>query len=77
MKIEDFTKTFNRRIRTKKKQFGIAKIATIISLNALDILDKCEYPTGCDIVPSGQDILIEFALSPLQQTLDKKTITIK
>ena len=78
--MENLTKILIRNIRTKNTQSDLANVAKIISLKAPDIFDKCEYPTGYDIVPSGQDKLVEqkeFELNPLQQTLDKKTTIIK
>ena len=72
--------TIEDQIRDEKLQYDIIREAAKISALSLDILDKYEYLTGEEILPSNQQQIIErakFTDSPLGKAFKKQTKTIK
>ena len=72
--------TLEDQIRDEKLQYDInreaAKISTLASLK----IDKYEYLTGEEILPSNQQQIIEqakFTYSPLGKAFEKQTKTIE
>ena len=72
--------TINDKIRGEKQQYDINKEATKISLLSLGKIDKFEYHTGKEILPSDRSRILEqskFTYSPLAKALEKQTKAIK
>ena len=72
--------TINNKIRGEKQQYDINKEATKISLWSLGKIDKFEYHTGKEILPSDRSRILEqskFTYSPLAKALEKQTKVIK
>ena len=72
--------TINNKIRGEKQQYDINKEATKISLLSLGKIDKFEYHTGKEILPSDRSRILEqskFTYSPLAKALEKQTKVIK
>ena len=72
--------TINDQIRDEKRQYDInrkaAKIPALLSSN----IDKYEYLTGKEMLPSNQKQIIEqakFTYSPLGKAFEKQTKTIE
>ena len=53
--------TINDQIRDGKLQYDIDREAAKISVLSSDKIDKCEYLTGEEILPSNQQQIIEQA----------------
>ena len=73
MAIED-------QIRDEKLQYHINREAAKISALSSGKIDKHEYPTGEEILPSDQQQIIEqakFTYSPLEKAFEKQTKTIE
>ena len=73
MSIED-------QIRDHKLQYDINREAAKISALSSGKIDKYEYLTGKEILPSNQQQIIEqarFTYSPLGKAFQEQTITIK
>ena len=67
-------------IRDKKLQYDINRKATDISALSSGKIDKYEYLTGKDILPSNQQQIIEqarFTYSPLGKAFEKQIKTIE
>ena len=67
-------------IRDEKLQYNINREAAKISALSSGKIDKYEYLTGEDILPSNQQQIIEqakFTYSPLGKAFEKQTKTIK
>ena len=67
-------------IRDEKLQFDINRETANISALSLGKIDKYEYLTGEEILPSNQQQVIEqakFTYSPLEKAFEKQTKTIK
>ena len=67
-------------IRDEKLQYDINREAAKISALSLGKIDKYEYLTGEEILPSNQQQIIEqtkFTYSPLRKAFEKQTKTIK
>ena len=67
-------------IRDEKLQYDINRKATIISALSSNKIDKYEYLTGEEILPSNQQQIIEqakFTYSPLGKAFEKQTKTIE
>ena len=72
--------TINDQIKDEKLQYNINREAAEISALSSDKLDKYEYLTGEDILPSTQQQIIEqtkFTYSPLGKAFDKQIKTIE
>ena len=72
--------TINNKIRGEIQQYDINKEATKISLLSLGKIDKFEYHTGKEILPSDRSRILEqskFTYSPLAKALEKQTKAIK
>ena len=72
--------TIKDQIRDEKLQYDINREAVKISALSSDKIDKYEYLTGEDILPSNQQQIIEqtkFTYSPLGKAFEKRTKTIK
>ena len=72
--------TIEDRIRDEKQQYGIKKEAAKISALSSGKIDKYEYLTGEEILPSNQQQIIEqakFTYSSLGKAFEKQTKTIK
>ena len=70
--------TIDDKIRDEKFQYGINKGAAKISALSSGKIDKYEYLTGEEILPSNQSRIIErakFANSPLGKAYEKQTKT--
>ena len=68
----------NDRIRDEKLQSDINRKAAEISAVSLGKIDKYEYLTGNEILPSNQQQIIEqakFTYSPSGKTFEKQTKT--
>ena len=66
--------TIEDQIRDEKLQYGINREATKISALSSGKLDKYEYLTGEEILPSNQQQIIQqakFNYSPLGKALEK------
>ena len=72
--------TIEDQIRDEKLQYDINREATKISALSSGKIDKYEYLTGEDILPSNQQQIIEqakFTFSPLGKAFEKQIKTIK
>ena len=68
------------KIRDKKLQYNINRGAAKISALSSGRIDKYEYLTGEEILPSNQQQVIQqakFTCSPLGKAFEKQTKTIK
>ena len=71
--------TIEDRIRDEKLQYDINREAAKRSALSSDKIDKYEYRTGKEILPSNQQQIIEqtkFTYSPLGKAFEKQTKTI-
>ena len=67
--------TIDDKIKTGKLQYNINKEAAKISALSSDKIDKYEYYTGEEILPSDQSGIMEqakFTYSPLGKAFQKK-----
>ena len=74
------TMTINDQIRDEKLQSNINRKAAEISALSSGKIDKYEYLTGKDILPSNQQQIIEqakFTYSPLGKAFEKQIKTIE
>ena len=72
--------TIEDQIRDEKLQYDINSEAAIISALSSGKIDKYEYLTGEEILPSNQQQIIEqakFTYSPLGKAFEKQTKTIE
>ena len=72
--------TINDQIRDEKLQCDINRKAAEISALSSGKIDKYEYLTGKDILPSNQQQIIEqarFTYSPLGKAFEKQIKTIE
>ena len=72
--------TINDQIRDEKLQYDINRKAAEISALSSGKIDKYEYLTGKEILPSNQKQIIEqakFTYSPLGKAFEKQTKTIE
>ena len=72
--------TINDQIRDEKLQYDINREAAKISVLSSRKIDKYEFLTGEDILPSNQQQLIEqvrFTYSPLGKVFQKQIKTIE
>ena len=72
--------TFEDQIRDEKLQYHINREVPKISALSSDKIDKYEYVTGKEILPSNQQQIIEqakFTYSPLGKAFQKQTKTIE
>ena len=72
--------TIDDQIRDEKLQYDINRKAAEISALSSGKIDKYEYLTGKDILPSNQQQIIEqakFTYSPLGKAFENQTKTIK
>ena len=72
--------TIEDRIKDEKLRYDINRQAAKISVLSSAKLDKYEYLTGVEILPSNQQQIIEqtkFTYSPLGKAFEKQTKTIK
>ena len=72
--------TIENQIKDEKLQYDINREAAKISALSSGKLDKYEYLTGEEILPSNQQQIIqqaEFAYSPLGKAFEKQTKTIE
>ena len=72
--------TINDQIRDEKLQYDINREAARISALSSGKIQKYEYLTGEDILPSNQQQIIEqakFTYSPLGKAFEKQIKTIK
>ena len=72
--------TIKDQIRDEKLQYDINREAAKISALSAGKIDKYEYLTGEETLPSNQQQIIEqakFTYSPLGKALEKQTKTIK
>ena len=72
--------TIEDKIRDAKIQYNINREAAKISALSSGKIDKYEYRTGEEILPSNQQQIIEqakFTYSPLGKAFEKQTKTIK
>ena len=72
--------TINDQIRDEKLQYDINREAGKISALSSGKIDKYEYLTGEEILPSNQKQIIEqakFAYSPLGKAFEKEIKTIE
>ena len=72
--------TIEDRIKDEKLQYDINREAAKISALSSGKLDKYEYLTGEEILPSNQQKLIEqtkFTYSPFGKAFEKQTKTIE
>ena len=72
--------TTDDKIRDKKLQYDINREAAKILALSSGKIDKYEYLTSEEILPSGQSRIIEqakFTYSPLGKALEKPTRTIE
>ena len=68
--------TIDHKIRDEKLQYDINREAAKLSVLSSGEIDKYEYLTGEEILPSNQRQIIEhakFAYSPLDKALEKQT----
>ena len=68
--------TIDDKIRDQKLQYDINREVAKISALSSGKIDKCEYLTGEEILPSNQRQIIEqakLAYSPLGKTFEKQT----
>ena len=67
--------TINDQIRDKKLQYDIDREAAKISAFSSGKIDKYEYPTGEEILPSNQKQIIDkakFTYSPIGKAFEKQ-----
>ena len=79
LKQHNKTMTTDDKIRHEKLQHDINREASKISALSSGTIDKYEYLTGKEILPSNQQQIIEqakFTSSPLGKTFEKQTKTI-
>ena len=72
--------TIEDQIKDEKLQYDINREAAKISALSSGKIDKYEYLTGEEILPSNQQQIIEqakFTYSPLGKTFEKETKTIE
>ena len=72
--------TINDQIRDEKLQYDINREAAEISALSSGKIDKYEYLTGEEILPSNQQKIVEqakFIYSPLGKTFEKQTTQLK
>ena len=72
--------TIEDQIRDKKLQYDINREAAKISALSSDKIDRYEYLTGEELLPSNQQQIIEqakFTYSPLGKAFEKQTKTIE
>ena len=72
--------TIGDHIRDEKLQYDINREAAEISVLSSGKIDKYEYLTGEEILPSNQQQIIEqakFIYSPLGKAFEKQTKTIE
>ena len=72
--------TIEDQIKDEKLQYDINREAAKISALSSSKLDKYEYLTGEEILPSNQQQLIQqakFNYSPLEKAIEKQIKTIK
>ena len=72
--------TIEDQIRDEKLQYDINREAAKISALSSGKIDKYEYLTGEEILPSNQQQIIEqvkFTNSPLEKVFEKQTKTIE
>ena len=72
--------TINDHIRDEKLQYDINREVAKISALSCGLIDKYEYLTGEEILPSNQQKIIEqakFAYSPLGKDFEKQIKTIE
>ena len=72
--------TINDQIRDEKLQYDINRRAAKISVLSSGKIDKYEYLTGKEILPSNQQQIIgqaKFAYSPLGKAFGKQIKTIE
>ena len=72
--------TIEDQIRDEKLQYDINREAATISVLSSDKIDKYEYLTGEEILPSNQQQTIEqvkFTYSPLGRAFEKQTKAIE
>ena len=72
--------TVDDKIRGEKLQYDINREAAKISASSSGKIDKYEFLTGEEILPSNQSRIIEqakFTYSPLGKAFEKQTKTIK
>ena len=71
--------TINDQIRGEKLQYDINRGAAKISALSSGKIDKYEYLTGKEILPSNQQIIgqAKFAYSPLGKAFGKQIKTIE
>ena len=78
--IYNKTMTINNQIRDEKLQYHIIEEAAEISALSSGKIDKYDYLTGKEILPSNQQQIIEqakFTYSPLSKAFEKQIKTIK
>ena len=72
--------TIEEKIKNKKLQYNINREAAKISALSSGKIDKDEYLTGEEILPSNQQQITEqskFSYSPLGKAFEKQTKTIE
>ena len=72
--------TINDQIRDEKRQYDINRKATKIPALLSGNIDKYEYLTGKEILPSNQKPIIEqakFTYSPLGKAFEKQIKTLE
>ena len=72
--------TIEDQVRDEKLQYDINREAANTSALSSDKIDKYEYLTGKEILPSNQQQIIQqakFTYSPLGKALEKQTLKIK
>ena len=72
--------TTEDQIRDKKLQYDINEEAAKVSALSSGKIDKYEYLTGKEILPSNQELVTEqakFTYSPLGKAFETQTKTIK
>ena len=72
--------TIDDQIRDEKLQYDINRKAAEISALSSGKIDKYEYLTGKEILPSNQKQIIEqvkYTYSPLGEAFEKQTKTIE
>ena len=72
--------TIDDQIRDEKLQYDINREAAEISVLSSGKIDKCEYLTGKEILPSNQQQIVEqakFTYSPFGKALEKQMKAIK
>ena len=72
--------TVDDKIRDEKSQYDINREAAKISASSSEKIDKYEFLTGEEMLPSNQSRIIEqakFTYSPLGKAFEKQTKTIE